>query len=153
MAEEKAPQAAAPAAAAPAAAAAKPAAGAKAGAKKKIRKGVTKGIVHVQSTFNNTIISITDTAGETVAWASGGTVGFKGSRKSTPFAAGRAAETAAQTAKKHGMMEVEVRVKGPGAGREQAILQLQQAGLKIISIEDITPLPHNGCRPPKKRRV
>lgn len=154
MAEEK---PAAPAAAAPAAPAAAPAAGAKAaakgGAKKKLRKCVTKGIVHVQSTFNNTIISITDTAGETIAWASGGTVGFKGSRKSTPFAAGRAAETAAQTAKKHGMMEVEVRVKGPGAGREQAILQLQQAGLKVTSIEDLTPLPHNGCRPPKKRRV
>ena len=88
-----------------------------------------------------------------ITWASAGKVGFKGSRKSTPFAAGRAAENAAQTAKKHGMMEVEVRVKGPGAGREQAVLQLQQAGLKVTSIEDITPLPHNGCRPPKKRRV
>lgn len=125
----------------------------KSGAKKKVRKGVTRGIVHVQSTFNNTLITITDTAGETLAWASAGTVGFKGSRKSTPFAAGRAAETAAQTAKKHGMMEVEVKVKGPGAGREQAIIQLQQAGLRISSIEDITPLPHNGCRPRKKRRV
>src|SRR5512133_2563721 len=130
--------------------AAKPAAGAKAGVKKKIRKGVVKGIAHIQSTFNNTIVSITDTNGEIIAWASGGTVGFKGSRKSTPFAAGRAAENCAQTAKKHGMMEVEVRVKGPGAGREQAVLQLQQAGLKVTSIEDITPLPHNGCRPPKK---
>ena len=125
----------------------------KSGAKKKVRKGVTRGIVHVQSTFNNTLITITDTAGETLAWASAGTVGFKGSRKSTPFAAGRAAETAAQAAKKHGMMEVEVKVKGPGAGREQAIIQLQQAGLRISSIEDITPLPHNGCRPRKKRRV
>jgi small subunit ribosomal protein S11 len=124
-----------------------------AGKKKKVRKGVVKGIAHIQSTFNNTIVSITDTAGEIIAWASGGTAGFKGSRKSTPFAAGRAAEIAAQTAKKHGMMEVEVRVKGPGAGREQAVLQLQQAGLKVVSIEDITPLPHNGCRPPKKRRV
>jgi small subunit ribosomal protein S11 len=121
--------------------------------KKKIRKGVVKGIAHVKSTFNNTIVTITDTTGETLSWASAGTVGFKGSRKSTPFAAGRAAELAAQNAKKHGMMEVEVRVKGPGAGREQAILQLQQAGLKISSIEDETPLPHNGCRPPKKRRV
>lgn len=139
-------------AAASAAGGAKPA-GAKAGAKKKIRKGVVKGIAHIQSTFNNTIVSITDTNGEIIAWASGGTAGFKGSRKSTPFAAGRAAETAAQTAKKHGMMEIEVRVKGPGAGREQAVLQLQQAGLKVTSIEDITPLPHNGCRPPKKRRV
>ena len=125
----------------------------KSGAKKKVRKGVTRGIVHVQSTFNNTLITITDMAGETLAWASAGTVGFKGSRKSTPFAAGRAAETAAQTAKKHGMMEVDVKVKGPGAGREQAIIQLQQAGLRISSIEDITPLPHNGCRPRKKRRV
>lgn len=125
----------------------------KSGAKKKVRKGVTRGIVHIQSTFNNTLITITDTTGETLAWASAGTVGFKGSRKSTPFAAGRAAETAAQTAKKHGMMEVEVKVKGPGAGREQAIIQLQQAGLRISSIEDITPLPHNGCRPRKKRRV
>jgi small subunit ribosomal protein S11 len=124
-----------------------------AGKKKKVRKGVVKGIAHIQSTFNNTIVSITDTNGEIIAWASGGTAGFKGSRKSTPFAAGRAAETAAQTAKKHGMMEIEVRVKGPGAGREQAVLQLQQAGLKVTSIEDITPLPHNGCRPPKKRRV
>ncbi len=121
--------------------------------KKKVRKGVVKGIAHIQSTFNNTIVSITDTNGEIIAWASGGTAGFKGSRKSTPFAAGRAAETAAQTARKHGMMEIEVRVKGPGAGREQAVLQLQQAGLKVTSIEDITPLPHNGCRPPKKRRV
>ena len=125
----------------------------KSGAKKKVRKGVTRGIVHVQSTFNNPLITITDMAGETLAWASAGTVGFKGSRKSTPFAAGRAAETAAQTAKKHGMMEVDVKVKGPGAGREQAIIQLQQAGLRISSIEDITPLPHNGCRPRKKRRV
>jgi small subunit ribosomal protein S11 len=148
-------QAPAAAAAAPAAAgAAKPAAGAKAaGAKKKVRKGVVKGIVHIKSTFNNTIVTITDTNGECLAWASAGTVGFKGSRKSTPFAAGRAAETAATAAKKHGMLEVEVRVKGPGAGREQAVLQLQQAGLKILSIEDETPLPHNGCRPPKKRRV
>ncbi len=130
-----------------------PATGAKAAAKKKIRKGVTRGIAHVKATFNNTMVTITDTNGETISWASAGTVGFKGARKSTPFAAGRAAENAAQTARKSGMLEVEVKVKGPGAGREQAILQLQNAGLKISGIEDVTPLPHNGCRPPKKRRV
>lgn len=121
--------------------------------KKRIRKGVTKGIVHIRSTFNNTIVTITDLNGETLSWASAGTVGFKGSRKSTPFAAGRAADKAANEAKRHGLLEVEVRVKGPGAGREQAILNLQNAGLKIMGIEDVTPLPHNGCRPPKKRRV
>src|SRR4051812_36402304 len=112
---------------------------AKAAAKKKIRKGVTKGVAHVRATFNNTIITITDTNGETLSWASAGTVGFKGARKSTPFAAGRAAETAANQARKHGLMEIEVRVKGPGAGREQAIIQLQHAGLKISGIEDVTP--------------
>jgi len=133
--------------------AAKTAQGAKAGAKKKLRKGVTKGVAHVKATFNNTIVTITDTNGETISWASAGTMGFKGARKSTPFAAGRAAEKAAVEAKKHGMMEIEVKVKGPGAGREQAILQLQNNGLKIAGIEDVTPLPHNGCRPPKKRRV
>src|SRR5579871_1739384 len=133
--------------------AAKPAVGAKAADKKKIRKGVTRGIAHIKATFNNTMITITDTNGETISWASAGTVGFKGARKSTPFAAGRAAENAANAARKHGMVEVEVKVKGPGAGREQAILQLQNAGLKIAGIEDVTPLPHNGCRPPKKRRV
>jgi small subunit ribosomal protein S11 len=132
---------------------AKGAAGAKGAVKKRIRKGVTKGIAHVRATFNNTIITITDTNGETISWASAGTVGFKGARKSTPFAAGRAAENAAQNARKSGMIEIEVRVKGPGAGREQAIIQLQHAGLKISGIEDVTPLPHNGCRPPKKRRV
>ncbi|MFN4244286.1 MAG: 30S ribosomal protein S11 [Tepidisphaerales bacterium] len=129
------------------------AAGAKAAVKKKVRKGVTRGIAHIKSTFNNTLVTITDLNGETIAWASAGTVGFKGARKSTPFAAGRAAETAATQARKSGMVEVEVRVKGPGAGREQAILNLQSAGLKITGIEDVTPLPHNGCRPPKKRRV
>ncbi|HSZ55020.1 MAG TPA: 30S ribosomal protein S11 [Tepidisphaeraceae bacterium] len=133
--------------------AAKPA-GAKAAAKKKIRKGVTRGIAHIKATFNNTIVTITDTNGETIAWASAGKGGFfKGARKSTPYAAGRAAENAAQIAKKSGMLEIEVKVKGPGAGREQAIIQLQHAGLKITGIEDVTPLPHNGCRPPKKRRV
>jgi small subunit ribosomal protein S11 len=133
----------------------KPATGAKAGQKKKkIRKGVTRGIAHIKATFNNTIVTITDTNGETIAWASAGKGGFfKGARKSTPYAAGRAAENAAQIAKKAGMMEIEVKVKGPGAGREQAILNLQNAGLKITGIEDVTPLPHNGCRPPKKRRV
>ncbi len=128
--------------------------GAKAAAKKKIRKGVTRGIAHIKATFNNTIVTITDTNGETIAWASAGKGGFfKGARKSTPFAAGRAAENAAQQARKAGMVEVEVKVKGPGAGREQAILNLQNAGLKVTGIEDVTPLPHNGCRPPKKRRV
>lgn len=127
--------------------------GAKAAGKKKVRKGVTRGIAFVSSTFNNTIVTITDLDGATLSWASAGTMGFKGARKSTPFAAGRAAEKAASEARKHGMLEVEVRVKGPGAGREQAILNLQHAGLKVTGIEDTTPLPHNGCRPPKKRRV
>ena len=128
--------------------------GAKAAAKKKVRKGVTRGIAHIKATFNNTIVTITDTNGETIAWASAGKGGyFKGARKSTPYAAGRAAENAAQQARKAGMVEVEVKVKGPGAGREQAILNLQNAGLKVTGIEDVTPLPHNGCRPPKKRRV
>src|SRR3954470_2645953 len=131
----------------------KSAAGGKSAVKKKIRKGVTRGVAHIKATFNNTMVTITDTNGETVSWASAGTVGFKGARKSTPFAAGRAAEQAAQAARKMGMMEIEVRVKGPGAGREQAILQIQNAGIKVIGIEDVTPLPHNGCRPPKKRRV
>ena len=134
--------------------AAKTTQGAKASAKKKIRKGVTRGIAHIKATFNNTIVTITDTNGETIAWASAGKGGFfKGARKSTPYAAGRAAENAAQIAKKSGMVEIEVKVKGPGAGREQAIIQLQHAGLKVTGIEDVTPLPHNGCRPPKKRRV
>lgn len=127
--------------------------GSKGGAKRRVRKGVTRGIAHIRATFNNTMVTITDTNGETLSWASAGTVGFKGARKSTPFAAGRAAENAANAARRHGLLEVEVRVKGPGAGREQAVLQLQNAGLKITGIEDVTPLPHNGCRPPKKRRV
>lgn len=132
---------------------AKTGAAAKNAPKKRVRKGVTRGVAHIRATFNNTIITITDTNGETIAWASAGTQGFKGARKSTPFAAGRAAENAASTARKSGMVEVEVKVKGPGAGREQAIIQLQHAGLKVTGIEDVTPLPHNGCRPPKKRRV
>lgn len=127
--------------------------GSKSGKTKKVRKGVTKGIAFIKATFNNTIVTITDTNGETISWASAGCVGFKGARKSTPFAAGRAADKAATEARKAGLQEVEVRVKGPGAGREQAILNLQHAGLRINSIEDVTPLPHNGCRPPKKRRV
>ena len=121
--------------------------------KKKVRRTVTRAIAHVKATFNNTMITITDTAGETLAWASAGTVGFMGTRKSTPFAAGRAAEKAAVAAKKFGVKEIEVRVKGPGSGRESAITSLQAAGLRIQSIEDVTPLPHNGCRPKKRRRV
>jgi small subunit ribosomal protein S11 len=131
---------------------AKPAA-ASTGPKKKARRSVSRGIAHIKATFNNTMITITDTAGETLAWASAGTAGFKGTRKSTPFAAQRAAETVAQAARKFGVVEIEIRVKGPGSGRESAITALQAAGLRIQSIEDVTPLPHNGCRPPKKRRV
>jgi small subunit ribosomal protein S11 len=121
--------------------------------KAKVRKNVGKGIVHVTATFNNTIITITDAGGEVLAWGSGGTQGFKGSKKSTPFAAQRAAESAAEKAKKMGVTEVEVRVKGAGAGRESAIRALQIVGIEVRAIEDHTPLPHNGCRPPKKRRV
>src|SRR5262249_14954918 len=114
---------------------------------------VSRGIAHIKATFNNTIVTITDTNGDTLCFASAGTVGFKGSRKSTPFAAQRAAETCAERAGKFGLKEIEVRVKGPGSGRESAITALQAAGLSIKAIEDVTPLPHNGCRPPKKRRV
>src|SRR5215510_16486929 len=121
--------------------------------KKKVRKNILKAIAHVNATFNNTMITITDMNGETLAWDSAGTVGFKGARKSTPFAATRAAENCAFKAKKFGLQEVEVRVRGPGSGRESAITALQNSGLKITAIEDNTPLPHNGCRPPKKRRV
>ena len=121
--------------------------------KKKARRNVSRGIAHVQSTFNNTIVTITDTNGDVLCNASAGTVGFKGSRKSTPFAAQRAAEECAAKASKFGVRELEVRVKGPGAGRESAITALQAAGLTVKAIEDVTPLPHNGCRPPKKRRV
>jgi small subunit ribosomal protein S11 len=122
-------------------------------AKKKVRRHVTRAIAHVRSTFNNTMITITDFNGETICWASSGTVGFKGTRKSTPFAAQRAGETAAQAAKRHGVVEIEVRVRGPGSGRESALSGLQAAGLRIQSIEDVTPLPHNGCRPCRRRRV
>ena len=120
---------------------------------KKIRRNVPKGIVHIKATFNNTQITLTDPAGEVLCWDSAGTVGFKGSRKSTPFAATRAAESVAGKARKMGMNEVEARITGPGPGRESAITALQSAGLKVTAIEDNTPIPHNGCRPRKKRRV
>ena len=121
--------------------------------RKRERKNVAYGVAHIKSSFNNTIVAITDPEGNVISWASAGNVGFKGSRKSTPFAAQRAAETAAERATKFGLKEIEVRVKGPGSGRESAITALQAAGLSIKAIEDVTPLPHNGCRPPKKRRV
>lgn len=126
---------------------------AKRAGKKKVRRNVVRGIAHVKATFNNTLVTITDANGEVICWASAGTVGFKGTRKSTPFAAQRAAERAAQAARRSGMVEIEVRVKGPGSGRESAVTALQSAGLRINSIEDVTPLPHNGCRPKKRRRV
>ncbi len=121
--------------------------------KKKVRRSLARAIAHVRATFNNTTITITDMNGEVLCWASAGTVGFKGSRKSTPFAAQRAADQVASAAKRFGISELEVRVKGPGSGRESAITSLQSAGMRILLIEDVTPLPHNGCRPPKKRRV
>ena|SRR5215813_1361312 len=121
--------------------------------KRKIRRNVSVGIVFIKASFNNTTVTITDTKGDTLCWASAGTTGFKGSRKSTPFAGQMAAQQAAEKASKFGVKEVEVKVKGPGSGRESAITALQAAGLTIKSIEDITPLPHNGCRPPKRRRV
>lgn len=121
--------------------------------KRKIRRHVTVGIAHIKATFNNTIVTITDMKGETLCWASAGTCGFKGSRKSTPFAAQMAAQQAAEKAMRLGMKEVDVKVKGPGSGRESAITALQTAGLIVKSIEDVTPLPHNGCRPKKRRRV
>ena len=121
--------------------------------KKKEKRLVEEGIVHVQATFNNTIITITDKQGNTIAWSSAGIKGFKGSRKSTPFAAQLAAQDAAKKAMEHGMKKLEAYVKGPGAGRESAIRAIQAAGLKITLIKDVTPIPHNGCRPPKRRRV
>jgi small subunit ribosomal protein S11 len=121
--------------------------------KKKVRKNILKAIAHVNASFNNTMVTITDMNGETLCWDSAGTVGFKGARKSTPFAATRAAEKVAIKAKRMGIREVEVRVKGPGPGRESAITALQNNGLNISAVEDHTPIPHNGCRPPKKRRV
>ncbi|MBW1696701.1 MAG: 30S ribosomal protein S11 [Deltaproteobacteria bacterium] len=121
--------------------------------RKKEKKNISNGIVHIQSTFNNTIVTITDPAGNVIAWSSAGVQGFKGSRKSTPFAAQLAAEDAAKKAMEHGMKNVEVYVKGPGAGRESALRSLQSAGFNVVMIKDVTPIPHNGCRPPKRRRV
>jgi|SRR5574344_710816 small subunit ribosomal protein S11 len=117
------------------------------------RKNIDKGAAHIHSSFNNTIVTITDVQGNVISWASAGELGFKGSRKSTPFAAGEVAETAAKAAMEHGLKSVEVFVKGPGTGREAAIRSLQTAGLEISMIKDVTPIPHNGCRPPKRRRV
>ncbi|BBB91386.1 MAG TPA: 30S ribosomal protein S11 [Methylomusa anaerophila] len=121
--------------------------------KRKERKNIEHGVAHIRSTFNNTIVTITDTRGNALSWASAGGLGFRGSRKSTPFAAQMAAETAAKAAMEHGLKQVEVFVKGPGAGREAAIRSLQAAGLEVNMIKDVTPIPHNGCRPPKRRRV
>ena len=121
--------------------------------KRRERKNIEKGSVHIQATFNNTIVTISDVQGNTISWASAGELGFRGSRKSTPFAAQSAAETAAKAAMEHGLKTVEVYVKGPGAGREAAIRALQSAGLEVSMIKDVTPIPHNGCRPPKRRRV
>ena len=121
--------------------------------RRKTRRNVAVGVAHIKATFNNTTITITDTKGDVLCWASSGTSGFKGSRKSTPFAGQMSAQQAAEKAAKIGMKEVDVKVKGPGSGRESAITALQAAGLKIKSIEDVTPLPHNGCRPKKRRRV
>lgn len=123
------------------------------GVKKKERRNIQTGVAHIQSTFNNTIVTITDVSGNVIAWASAGSVGFKGSRKSTPFAAQLAAEQAAKKAMEQGMRTIEVFVKGPGAGREAALRSLQAAGFRIDTIRDVTPIPHNGCRPPKRRRV
>jgi len=121
--------------------------------KKKEKKNVQTGVAHIQSTFNNTIVTITDLSGNVLAWSSSGSQGFKGSRKSTPFAAQTAAQEAARKAMEHGMRTVDVHVKGPGSGREAALRALQAAGLEVNVIRDVTPIPHNGCRPPKKRRV
>ncbi|HEU5060589.1 MAG TPA: 30S ribosomal protein S11 [Kofleriaceae bacterium] len=122
-------------------------------AKRKVKKNIQTGVAHISSTFNNTIVTITDVSGNVISWSSAGACGFKGSRKSTPFAAQLAAEQAARKAQEHGMRNVQVYVKGPGAGRESALRALQSAGFKISVIRDVTPIPHNGCRPPKRRRV
>ena len=122
-------------------------------AKKKVKKNVATGIAHIQSTFNNTVVTITDLEGNVLSWASAGNVGFKGSRKSTPFAAQMAAEKAARGAMEHGVRKVDVQVKGPGSGRETAIRSIQSTGIEVTGIKDVTPVPHNGCRPPKRRRV
>lgn len=121
--------------------------------KRRERKNIEKGAAHIRSSFNNTIVTITDTKGNAISWASAGGLGFRGSRKSTPFAAQTAAETAAKAAMEHGLKTVEVFVKGPGSGREAAIRALQAVGLEVSMIKDVTPIPHNGCRPPKRRRV
>ena len=121
--------------------------------KRKVSKNIESGVAHIRSTFNNTIVTIADTAGNVLSWASAGGMGFRGSRKSTPFAAQMAAEQAAKAAMEHGLKKIEVFVKGPGGGREAAIRALQAAGLEVNSIKDVTPIPHNGCRPPKRRRV
>jgi small subunit ribosomal protein S11 len=121
--------------------------------KGKEKKNVANGVAHIHASFNNTIVTITDTGGNVITWSSSGNKGFKGSRKSTPFASQLAAETAAKKAMEHGMKQVEVYVKGPGTGRESAIRSIQAAGLEIVAIKDVTPIPHNGCRPPKRRRV
>jgi len=121
--------------------------------KRRERKNIEHGVAHIQSTFNNTIVTITDMNGNTISWSSAGTLGFKGSRKSTPYAAQMAAEAAAKAAMEHGLREVECYVKGPGSGREAAIRSLQATGLEVSVIKDVTPIPHNGCRPPKRRRV
>ncbi|WP_010529013.1 30S ribosomal protein S11 [Lentibacillus jeotgali] len=121
--------------------------------KRRVKKNIDTGVAHIRSTFNNTIVTITDVKGNSIGWSSAGALGFKGSRKSTPFAAQMAAETAAKNAVDNGMKSLEVTVKGPGAGREAAIRSLQAAGLDVTAIRDVTPVPHNGCRPPKRRRV
>ncbi|EOT38442.1 30S ribosomal protein S11 [Enterococcus columbae] len=128
-------------------------AGKKVSRKRRVKKNIESGVAHIHSTFNNTIVMITDVHGNALAWSSAGALGFKGSRKSTPFAAQMAAETAAKAAMEHGLRTVEVTVKGPGSGREAAIRSLQAAGLEVTAIRDVTPVPHNGCRPPKRRRV
>jgi small subunit ribosomal protein S11 len=120
--------------------------------RKRDRKNVSTGVVHIKSSFNNTIVTITDTTGNVISWASSGAVGFKGSRKSTPFAAQQAAERAANAAMEHGLRRVEVQVKGPGSGRDTAVRAIQNTGIEVTSIKDVTPVPHNGCRPPKRRR-
>lgn len=121
--------------------------------KRRERKNIERGVAHIQSTFNNTVVTISDVNGNTIAWSTAGANGFKGSRKSTPFAAQTAAEAAAKAAMEHGMRTVEVMVKGPGSGREAAVRSLQAAGLEVTAIKDVTPFPHNGCRPPKRRRM
>ncbi len=132
---------------------AKPAAANAARLRRRERKNITSGVAHVNASFNNTMITITDAQGNTIAWSSSGTMGFKGSRKSTPYAAQVAAEDAGRKAQEHGMKTLEVEVKGPGSGRESALRALQAAGFTITSIKDVTPIPHNGCRPPKRRRI